>query len=348
MVNSGSSANLLATFASKNPLRKKRFKEGDEAIIPVLCWSTSLWPLVQAGLKPVFVDINPKTLNIDLNDLQKKITKKTKLIMNINVLGLSTDMVKLKNISKKKNIILIEDNCESLGSKFNNKYLGTFGDFGTFSFYYSHQITSGEGGMIVCNNEKDYEIIYALRAHGWSRSPKSYQQTAKKYPKLDPRFIFTNMGFNLRPTDIQASIGLNQLKRINTFIRLRKLNREQIIGGLKKDKNWKNQFTFVEIPSNLNPSWFSLVLIINEKYVKNKKKFINFLSKKKIETRPIISGNFMNQPSTKLFKLNTKKEKFKNADEVERRGFFIGLKTKKISKIELNYLVKNLLKISAL
>ena len=104
MVNSGSSANLLATFASKNPLRKKRFKEGDEAIIPVLCWSTSLWPLVQAGLKPVFVDINPKTLNIDLNDLQKKITKKTKLIMNINVLGLSTDMVKLKNISKKKKI----------------------------------------------------------------------------------------------------------------------------------------------------------------------------------------------------------------------------------------------------
>ena len=348
MVNSGSSANLLATFASKNPLRKTRFKEGDEAIIPVLCWSTSLWPLVQAGLKPVFVDINPKTLNIDLKDLQKKITKKTKLIMNINVLGLSTNMVKLKSISKKKNIILIEDNCESLGSKYNNKYLGTFGDFGTFSFYYSHQITSGEGGMIVCNSEKDYEILYALRAHGWSRSPKSYQQTAKKYPKLDPRFIFTNMGFNLRPTDIQASIGLNQLKRINTFIKLRKLNRELIIGSLKMDKNWNNQFTFVEIPSNLNPSWFSMVLIINEKYVKNKKEFIKFLSKKKIETRPIISGNFMNQPSTKLFKLNAKKEKFKNADEVERRGFFIGLKTKKISKAELNYLVTNLLKISAL
>tara|TARA_B100001093_G_C26842161_1_gene1021046 strand:- start:802 stop:1998 length:1197 start_codon:yes stop_codon:yes gene_type:complete len=346
MVNSGSSANLLATFAAGNLLRKNKFKIGDEAILPVLCWSTSLWPLVQAGLKPVFVDVDPKTLNIDLEKLKKKITKKTKVIMNINVLGLSANLDDLKKISKQKKIILIEDNCESLGSKYKNRYLGTFGDFGTFSFYYSHQITSGEGGMVVCNNYEDYEILYALRAHGWSRNPESYKKIAKKYPKLDPRFIFTNMGFNLRPTDIQAAIGLNQFKKLNFFTKQRTKNRNLIIQKLKESNKWKNQFEFIHSDKNINPSWFSLVLIINSQFVSKKKKFIEFLSKKNIETRPIISGNFMNQPATKLYKLNKKNEKFPNADKIEKFGFFIGLKTKKISRAELNFLVNNLLKIN--
>ena len=132
MVNSGSSANLLATFAACNPLRKNKFKRGDEVLIPVLCWSTSLWPLVQAGLKPKFIDVNPKTLNVDADNLISKITKKTKVIMLVNVLGISTDLKKIKNFALKKNIIIIEDNCEALGAKLNQKYLGTYGDFGTF------------------------------------------------------------------------------------------------------------------------------------------------------------------------------------------------------------------------
>ena len=266
--------------------------------------------------------------------------------MNINVLGLSANLDDLKKISKQKKIILIEDNCESLGSKYKNRYLGTFGDFGTFSFYYSHQITSGEGGMVVCNNHEDYEILYALRAHGWSRNPESYKKIAKKYPKLDPRFIFTNMGFNLRPTDIQAAIGLNQFKKLNFFTKQRTQNRNLIIQKLKESSKWKNQFEFIHSDKNINPSWFSLVLIINSQFVSKKKKFIEFLSKKNIETRPIISGNFMNQPATKLYKLNKKNEKFPNADKIEKFGFFIGLKTKKISKAELNFLVNNLLKIN--
>ena len=345
MVNSGSSANLLATFASRNPMRKLKFKAGDEAIIPVLCWPTSLWPLIQAGLKVVFVDIDMDTLNIDLEKLKKKINKKTKVIMNINVLGLSTDLIELKKIAKKNNIILIEDNCESLGTKFKNKYLGSYGDFGTFSFYYSHQITSGEGGMVVCNNDKDYEILYSLRAHGWSRNPKTYYKIAKKYPNLDPRFIFINMGFNLRPTDIQAAIGLNQFKKLNYFIKKRNKNKNLIIDTLKKSPNWRNQFRFIEASTNHKPSWFSIPIIINEHLKEKKKKFIKFLDSKKIETRPIISGNFMNQPAAKLFKLNKKKQNFPNADKIEKLGFFIGLKNNNIKKEELNYLCNNLLKI---
>ena len=148
------SANLLAAFASCNPKRKNRFKPGDHAIIQTLCWPTSLWPLVQTGLKVDFIDVDPKTLNVNANEVIKQVTKKTKVILIINVLGLSPDIKKIRSFCNLKKIILIEDNCEGLGAKYDNKYLGTYGDFSTFSFFYSHQITSGEGGMIICKNKK--------------------------------------------------------------------------------------------------------------------------------------------------------------------------------------------------
>ena len=156
MVNSGSSANLLAAFALINPRKDNSLKRGDEFIIQSLCWSTSLWPLVQAGLKPKFIDVDLKTFNIDYNELSKNISNKTRAIMAVHVLGNSSEISNISKLCKKNKIFLIEDTCESLGSKYNNKFLGTFGDFGTYSFYYSHQITSGEGGMIVCNNKNDY------------------------------------------------------------------------------------------------------------------------------------------------------------------------------------------------
>lgn len=347
MVNSGSSANLLAIFAAGNPLRQNRLKKGDEVIIPVLCWSTSLWPLVQFGLKPVFIDIDPKTLNVDTNELINKIGPKTRCIFLVNVHGNSCDLFKIKNIAKKKKIILIEDNCESLGSKLKNKHLGTFGDFGTFSFFYSHQITSGEGGMIVCNNDKDYEILFALRSHGWlggtrfyPRRLKNFNYYAKKYPSLDPRYIFVNSGFNLRPTDIQAAIGLNQFNRLKQLIRNRKQNRKLIITCLKKDKRWKNQFEFIEPASNINPSWMGLPVIINEKYKMQKMRFLSYLDARGIETRPIISGAFTNQPAIKLYNLNPSKKKFDNAQSVQELGFLIGLHQRKITKENLS-LIKN-------
>ena len=347
MVNSGSSANLLAIFAAGNPLRQNRLKKGDEVIIPVLCWSTSLWPLVQFGLKPVFIDIDPKTLNVDTNELINKIGPKTRCIFLVNVHGNSCDLFKIKNIAKKKKIILIEDNCESLGSKLKNKHLGTFGDFGTFSFFYSHQITSGEGGMIVCNNDKDYEILFALRSHGWlggtrfyPRRLKNFNYYAKKYPSLDPRYIFVNSGFNLRPTDIQAAIGLNQFNRLKQLIRNRKQNRKLIITCLKKDKRWNNQFEFIEPAKNINPSWMGLPVIINEKYKMQKMRFLSYLDARGIETRPIISGAFTNQPAIKLYNLNPSKKKFDNAQSVQELGFLIGLHQRKITKENLS-LIKN-------
>tara|TARA_B110000027_G_C16113335_1_gene298916 strand:+ start:867 stop:2111 length:1245 start_codon:yes stop_codon:yes gene_type:complete len=345
MVNSGSSANLLATFAACNPLRKNRFKRGDEALIPVLCWSTSLWPLVQAGLKPIFVDADPKTLNVDADILISKITKKTKVIMLVNVLGLSTNLRKIRDYAKKNKIIIIEDNCEALGAKYEKKYLGTYGDFGTFSFFYSHQITSGEGGMIVCNTLEDYEILLALRSHGWSRSKNSYSKNAKKYPKLDPRYIFINSGFNVRPTDIQAAIGHNQFKRLGTFIKNRSLNKASIIKKIIKDKRWNDQFSFIEVPKKNKASYMVLPILINERYKRIKKDFLDYIEKKGLETRPIISGSFVNQPSSKLYNLNPKNLKFRGAQNIENLGFVIGLNTKKTQNKKIDYIVNTLFSI---
>ena len=342
MVNSGSSANLLAVFAAGNPLKKNHLKRGDEVLVPVLCWSTSIWPLVQFGLKPIFVDIDIETLNINISQLEKKITKKTKAIMLINVLGISSDLFKIKKIAKKNKLIVFEDNCESLGTKLKNKYLGTFGNYASFSFYYSHQITSGEGGMIACDNDKDYEILFSLRSHGWfggtrfyTRKSKSYNIYAKKYPKLDPRYIFSNSGFNLRPTDIQAAIAHNQFRRLDKLKRMRNINRNLILNKLKKSKFWNNQFNFIKPNKDFDPSWMGLPILINEKFKSKKNNFINYLDQVGIETRPIISGSFVNQPAVKLYQLNRKNEKFKVAQKVQDLGFLIGLHTNKISTRKL-------------
>ena len=203
MVNSGSSANLLIFQCLINPMVKK-LKPGDEVLIPAICWSTSLWPIIQSGLKVKFVDIDLSTLNIDLNDLNKKITKKTKALMLVHALGNCADMTKLMNICKKNKIILIEDTCEALGSTYKNKPLGTFGDFSSFSFYYSHHITSGEGGMVCTKNKKYLEILKSLRSHGWSRDLKNNKKLSKKNKNFDKNWIFINSGFNLRTTDINA------------------------------------------------------------------------------------------------------------------------------------------------
>ena len=353
MVNSGSSANLLAVFAAGNLMRKNRLKPGDEVILPILCWPTSLWPLVQFGLKPVFVDIDKNNLNILEDQIKKKITKKTKAIMLINVLGNCCDLSKIKMLAKKYKLIIFEDNCESLGSKYKNKNLGTFGDFGTFSFFYSHQITSGEGGMVTCNNEKDYEILFSLRSHGWlgglmsyPREMNSYNRYIKKYPNLDPRYIFTNSGFNLRPMDVNASIGLSQFRRLNEFIKARKKNRNLIISSLKRSKNWNDQFSFIDPRRNLSPSWMVLPIIINKKFKRYKKNFLKYLDNHGVETRPIISGSFNNQPAYKLYGFDKYNDKFfPNSQFIEDHGFVIGLHKHNMKKTKIDKLVNLMMNI---
>ncbi len=334
MVNSGSSALLLAFALLTNIKRKKRLKPNDEVLIPAICWSTSFWPIVQFGLKPKFIDVDIKTYSPSYDIIKKSITKKTKAVVIINVLGNCSEIDKIKKLLDKKKILLVEDNCEALGSKYKKKSLGTYGEVSTFSFYYSHQITCGEGGAIVCKNKSDYQILCSLRAHGWDRD---YNKKNKS------KFNFVNQGFNLRPLDVSASIALNQLKRLNHFKRQRNDNRNKIISFLKKSELWNNQYDFFEPIEKLEPSWFGFPLLLNRKLAHKKKRFLNFLNKNFIETRPILSGNFINQECVKLFNIKHNKNNFSVANDIEKRGFFIGLPTNKIRNDKISKLCKNLL-----
>ena len=337
MVNSGSSANLLAFQCLVNPYRKRILNKNDEVLIPTLCWSTSLWPIVQSGLKPVFVDVDIKTLNINTKDMEKKINKKTKVIMLVHVLGNSTNMDEILRIKKKYNLILIEDTCESLGAKYKNKYLGALGEFSSFSFYVSHQITSGEGGMICCKDVDDMQIIKSLRAHGWSRGLKNEKAIAIKNRDLDPRFIFYNSGFNLRPTDITASIGLSQFKDLDKLIKSRNFNRDIIYKAFLKNKIITSCLSILKENKFVKPSWFGVPIILNRRVKKDK--FINKLENLGVETRPIISGNFLKQPSIKKYKIKSNVN-VKNSNIINKFGLFIGLPINKITSATLNRLVK--------
>jgi len=336
MVNSGSSANLLIFQCLINPMVKK-LKPGDEVLIPAICWSTSLWPIIQSGLKVKFVDIDLSTLNIDLNDLLKKITKKTKALMLVHALGNCTDMTRLMNICKKNKIILIEDTCEALGSTYKNKPLGTFGDFSSFSFYYSHHITSGEGGMVCTKNKKYLEILKSLRSHGWSRDLKNDKTLSRKYKNIDKNWIFINSGFNLRTTDINAAIGLEQLKRIKKILSIRKYNFLKIKKSLLINKKYNNQFTILDDQNHANTAWFGIPIILNSNNKKYKQNIMSKLHGKGIMTRPIISGNFAKQPSIKLYKIKINNQ-LPNSDLVDKKGFFLGLHNIKISDAKLKFL----------
>ena len=340
MVNSGSSANLLIFQCLINPMVKK-LKPGDEVLIPAICWSTSLWPIIQSGLKVKFVDIDLSTLNIDLNDLIKKITKRTKALMLVHALGNCTDMTKLMNICKKNKIILIEDTCEALGSTYKNKPLGTFGDFSSFSFYYSHHITSGEGGMVCTKNKKYLEILKSLRSHGWSRDLKNNKTLSKKHKNIDKNWIFINSGFNLRTTDINAAIGLEQLKRIKKILSIRKYNFLKIKKSLLRNKKFNNQFTILNDQNHANAAWFGIPIILNSNNKKYKQKIMSNLHGKGIMTRPIISGNFAKQPSIKLYKIKINYQ-LPNSDLVDKKGFFLGLHNIKISDAKLKFLTNSI------
>ena len=338
MVNSGSSANLLAMAVLSNFKYKNSLKRGDKIIIPTICWSTSVWPIIQMGLEPVFVDINIKTLNADIDKVEELLQNDDKIkgMVAVHILGNTINIEKLMKLKSKYNIILMEDTCESLGSAYNGKYLGTFGECGTYSFYFSHHITTIEGGMVVTDDFEIYELLKCLRAHGWSRGLSSYNSDT-----LDNRFCFVNIGYNLRPMEIQAAMGLVQLERLDTLNSNRIKNYDRIVRLI--NNNSSNKLTCFEKEPNSSPAWFALPFILNKKYKKNQ--YLEYLERNNILTRPIVTGNFARQPVFTDLNLNINPEIFVNAETVHNQGFFIGLpsyymsdeKIEKLVTILLNY-----------
>ena len=313
-VNSGSSANLIMVHSAKD-LFKWNYQ--DEIIVPSLTWPTTVTPVMQAGLKPVFVDCNLSDFSFDYKQLKEKINNKTKGIFVTHILGFPANMQIIKSLIKGKNIILLEDCCESLGSKFKNTKVGNFGLAGSFSFYWGHHMTTIEGGMIVTNNENFYNMCILKRSHGFARDlPKKYHnKLKKKYKNIDFNFLFLTDGFNLRSTNFNAFIGIHELKKLNKIIKIRNENYKFFI-NLITSFNKRLLIKFEDINNYISSFAFPLIFTKKE-YLK---KFVKELIRFKVEYRPVISGNLLLQPFLK--KLTS--EKLNNSNFIHNNGVYLG------------------------
>ena len=340
MVNSGSSANLIALSVISNHKYVGRLSHGDEILVPALCWSTSVFPIIQCNLTPIFVDVNSETLNVDLDDLERKVSGKTKAVMLVHVLGNCTDMQRLMDIVSRHNLILIEDTCESLGSKYKDKHLGTFGSMGTYSFYYSHHITTMEGGMIVCNDDDSYDLMKCLRAHGWSRNIKDKDKIREQFPDLDSRFTFVNLGFNVRPMEVQAAMGIGQLEKLEAKNSNRKSNYNKIKSKIEQDP--RNTFlSFAKESNGADAVWFGVTLFLDKST--RLAEYLDYLTQNGVENRPIITGNMIRQPVIKDLYPHLDPLDFPGAEECHFRGLFIGLSSSVMLDSSIDELVEILL-----
>ena len=338
MVNSGSSANLLAVAVMGNPARQRHLKPGDEVLVPAVCWPTSVWPIVQLGYRPVFVDVDPATLNISIEDLRRRITPLSRAIVAVHILGNSVNTEALQAVAQEHDLFLLEDTCESLGSESYGRPLGTLGDLGTFSFYYSHHITTGEGGAVVCHTQEDADLLRCLRAHGWSRDLSNRRQVEAEHADIDSRFLFVNTGFNVRPLEIQAAFGLQQLERLPSMNATRNRNLARLHAALQAHQRWTGQFSFPAASPGTIPAWFGSPFLLNASLASQKRDYLGYLGANGVETRPIVSGNFIRQPALALLGFDLDPAAYPGAEEIDRRGFFIGVHTEPLADAKIERL----------
>jgi CDP-4-dehydro-6-deoxyglucose reductase, E1 len=318
MVNSGSSANLLMVAAlvhrNSDPLQR-----GDEVIVPAVSWPTTYYPLYQYGLRIVFVDIDPETLNIDPQALAAAIGPRTRAVLAVNLLGNPCSFDKIKNVITGSNIVLLEDNCESLGATLGRKQCGTFGEMGSFSFFFSHHISTMEGGMVVTDSEELFHFLLALRAHGWTRNlPKiNHVSGTKSDDAFVESFNFVVPGYNVRPTEIAAAIGLEQLKKIPALLAARRSNSEIFLKSMR-EHDWVRTQRAVG-----DPSWFGFAMTISEGARVSRKQLATHLLEAGIECRPIVTGNFARKSVVRWFDHRIAGS-LENADTIDTNGLFIG------------------------
>ena len=318
MVNSGSSANLLMVAALFYK-SSGNLKPGDEVIVPAVSWSTTYYPLHQYGLRLKFVDIDLKTLNYDLKKLEASINHKTKAIIAVNLLGNPNEFTKIKELVEDSDILLLEDNCESLGAKYKDKYAGTFGICGSFSTFFSHHISTMEGGLVVTDDEEIHHILLSLRSHGWTRHlPKINKVTGIKSENyFDESFKFVLPGYNLRPLELSGAIGKVQISKLPDFIDARRTNAELFVSLFEE-----HPYLSIQQEVGLS-SWFGFSFIVKENSSITRQSILNRLDKIGVEYRPIVTGNFARQPVIKYLNCDVSQE-LTNADYLDRNGFFIG------------------------
>ena len=313
MVNSGSSANLLMLS-----LLKWKYKLSGDIIVPVVGWATTFFPVSQNGFKLNFVDVDPNTWNIDVTKIEAAITPETCAIMPVNLLGNSCDYSKINELCNKHNLLLIEDNCESMGAKHGDKFTGTVGLAGSFSFFFSHHIQTMEGGMVLCKNQDDADYMRSMRAHGWVRelpddSPL-YQKTGNAF---NDNFIFATPGYNIRPLEMSGAIGSEQLKKWPGIMDVRQENANHFV-SLFKDKSW------CRIQKTIGfSSWFTFGMVLDGELKGRRAEVIEALDKAKIQNRPLASRNFLKQPVMRDLD-HIDHNNYAAADDIHNNGFFVG------------------------
>ncbi len=320
MVNSGSSANLLmvaALFYTKNP--QLRLKRGDEVIVPAVSWSTTYYPLYQYGLKIVFVDIDLNTLNYDLAQLEQAVTNRTRAIMAVNLLGNPNDFSRIQRIIAGRDIVLIEDNCESMGARYDGKMAGTFGVMGSFSSFFSHHISTMEGGLIVTDDEELYHILLSLRAHGWTRNLPKFNQVCgeKSDDPFEESFRFVLPGYNVRPLELEGALGVEQVKRLPEMVAERRKNGKLLQTMLADHPDILIQQEVGE------SSWFGFSLVIRPGSALTRRELIVKLNAAGFECRPIVAGNFAKNEVVKYFDSEVHGT-LKNAEHIDQNGLFVG------------------------
>lgn len=347
LTNSGSSANLLTIASIMSPMFSGHLKPGDEVIVAACGFPTTINPLVIYGLKPVFLDVNSETYNIEYKDLVNAVSKKTKAIFIAHTLGNPNEMDKITSFCKKNNLILLEDNCDALGSEYDGKRTGSFGLLSTQSFYPPHHMTMGEGGLIYYNDIRFDRITRSLRDWGrscWCRGDDktmlgacgvrfNYRVDGKPY---DHKYMFSQIGYNLKPIEAQAAMGVEQIKRLPYFIKKRASNFARMYQHAKK---WEKYFILPKSLPKSKPCWFSFVLTIRDGVKFTRHDITMFLEEKRIQTRPLFGGNMTKQPAY----MNIEFRKFgslKNSDRILHNAFFLGIYPG-LGNREIDYIAEN-------
>lgn len=353
LVNSGSSANLNALASLTSPVfGARQLKRGDEFITTSVAFPTTINPGILYGLKPVFVDAKLDNLNIDVDQIEKAITKKTKLIMVAHTLGIPYDLTRIVELAKKYNLWLIEDCCDALGSEHKGKKVGTFGHIATFSFYPAHQITMGEGGAVVTNNPLIHRAIRQFRDWGrdcWCDTGKDntcgkrFQWKLGDLPEgYDHKYIYSQIGYNLKLTDFQAAIGCAQLKKLPAFIKKRKSNYKHLYNFFSK---YADYFNLIKTDPEDDPCWFGFPVIVKRGAPFTRNQLTQYLEEHKVGTRNVFSGNIIRHPAYKAVKYR-QIGKLSNADIVMEQAFWLGV-FPGIDEPRRNYvleIIKNFLK----
>ena len=334
MVNSGSSANLLAVATAVLD-DQTDLNRDDEVLVPAVAWSTTYFPLIQYGLRPVLVDIDPNTLNLDVGAARAAVTDRTKAVMAVNLLGNPNEFDSLTGFCRERGLLLLEDNCESLGATYDGRQAGTFGRLGTFSFYFSHHISTVEGGAVVTDDERYYHILLSLRSHGWTRGlPADSAIAAHHQGGFDDLFQFILPGYNLRPLEFSGAIGRCQLGKLDSLLAGRRRNAAELLELMRGVPGVRMQ-TGVG-----RSSWFGFSMVLQDDLAGRRGDVIKMLTAAGVETRPIIAGNFAHSPVMSRVNIRVNSA-LPVADEIHQDGFFVGNNHQPMSK-ELAFLADSM------